>query len=157
MAAHNLTDIAYQQLLLFIIATKLRPMVLWYTLSLRDHIRFAADDTPSLLAMNLEEVQSLFSARLDVFDTILGKLTDTELKLLYKDLTTILLHLLYNVEKVIHNLMGIIMDEDDYKVCYCAKFPTTTKPDVYDEDIPNNATNGIWAKAEDIHTAKIVY
>ena len=29
MAAHNLTDIAYQQLLIFIIAVKLRPMVLW--------------------------------------------------------------------------------------------------------------------------------
>ena len=29
MDAHNLTTIAYQQLLLFIIADKLNPMVLW--------------------------------------------------------------------------------------------------------------------------------
>ena len=48
------------------------------------------------------------------------------------------------------------MDEDGYKVLYCAKSPTTTKPDVYDEEIPNNATNVVWAKAEDIHTAIIV-
>ena len=37
--------------------------------------------------------------------------------------------------------MGLVMDKDNYKVCYCAKFPTITKPAVYDEYIPNNATN----------------
>ena len=37
---------------------------------------------------------------------------------------------------------------------YCAKFPTTTKPSVYDKNIPNNATNVVWAKSEAVHTAK---
>ena len=47
------------------------------------------------------------------------------------------------------------MDKDDYKVCYGAKFPTSTKPAVYNKDIPNNATNVVRAKAEDVHTLKI--
>ena len=59
------------------------------------------------------------------------------------------------MEKEIHNLMGLFMDKDDYKVCYGTKFPTTTKPAVYNKDIPNNATNVVRAKAEDVHTAKI--
>ena len=37
--------------------------------------------------------------------------------------------------------MGIVMDEDDYKVRYDAKFPKNTRPAVYDEVISNNATN----------------
>ena len=53
--------------------------------------------------------------------------------------------------------MVIVMDEDNYKQWYRAKLPMTTNPSVYDEDIPNNATNGIRYKAEDVHTAKIVY
>ena len=47
------------------------------------------------------------------------------------------------------------MDEDDYEVGYGAKFPMTTKPAVYDEDIPNNSTNVVRSKAEAVHTAKI--
>ena len=45
------------------------------------------------------------------------------------------------MEKGIHNLMGLVMDKDDYKLRYRAKLPTTTKPDVYDKDIPNNSKN----------------
>ena len=67
----------------------------------------------------------------------------------------ILLPLPCDAEKEIHNLMGLIMDEDDYKVGYGAKFPMTTKPAVYDEDIPNNSTNVVRSKAEAVHTAKI--
>ena len=73
MAAHNLTAIAYQQLLLFI------------TPSLRYRIRFAAGDTPSLPAMKPEEFQSLFAARLDIFDPIPGQSTDADLTRLHKD------------------------------------------------------------------------
>ena len=51
--------------------------------------------------------------------------------------------------------MGLLMEEDDYKGRYGAKFPTNTKPAVYDEDIPNNAMNVVRAKAEAAHTAKI--
>ena len=51
--------------------------------------------------------------------------------------------------------MGLLMDEDDYKVRYGAKFPKTTRPVIYNEDISNNATNVVQAKAEAVHTAKI--
>ena len=52
--------------------------------------------------------------------------------------------------------MGLVVDEDDYKLRYGTKFPKTTRPDVYYEYISNNATNLVWAKAEAVHTAKIV-
>ena len=48
------------------------------------------------------------------------------------------------------------MDEDNYKQRYCTKFSTPTNPAVYDETIPDNATNVVWAKAEAVHTSKIV-
>ena len=47
------------------------------------------------------------------------------------------------------------MDKDNYKVRYCANFPTTTNPSVYYYNIPNNATNVVQAKAEAIHESKI--
>ena len=120
---HSLTANAYQQLLLFIVAVKLRLMVLWYTPYLRDSILFAANHKPFLPAMKPEESQFLFAARLDVFDPVLGQPTDTDLTWICEEITTILLPLLYDVEKGIHNLMGLIMDEDYYKVRYHSKFP----------------------------------
>ena len=51
--------------------------------------------------------------------------------------------------------MGLVMDKEDYKQRYCVKFPTSTKPAVYNETLPNNATNVIRAKAESVHTTKI--
>ena len=45
------------------------------------------------------------------------------------------------MEKGTHNLMGLVMDKDDYKQRYCAKSPTSTKPSVYDEKNTNKATN----------------
>ena len=155
MAAHNLTDIYYEQLLLFIIAVKLRPMVLWYTPSLRDRIRFADDKTPSLPAMKPEEVQLMFAARINIFDPISGQPTNNDLMQLREELALVLLPLPYNMDNGIHNLMGLVMDEDDYKVRYDTKFPNTTRPAVYDEDISNNATNLVRAKAEAVRTAKI--
>ena len=60
------------------------------------------------------------------------------------------------VEKGVHNLVVLFMDKDYYNQRYCAKFPTPTKLDVYDETIPKNATSVVWSKAEAVHTAKIV-
>ena len=83
----------------------------------------------------------LFVARHDVFDPILWKPTDVDLTRLHGELTLIIPPLPYNVEKGIHNLIGLVMDDDEYKVRYGAKFPKTTRPVVYDKDISNNATN----------------
>ena len=105
--------------------------------------------------MNPEEVQFLFAAQLEVFDPISGQPTDADLTRLREDLTLILIPPPYNVEKGIHNLMGIVMDKDYYKVLYGAKFPKTTRPSVYDKDISNNSTNVVQAKAKAVYTTKI--
>ena len=94
MADHSSTDFAYQNLLLFIIAIKLRHMVQLYTPSPRERFRFAADATPSLPAMKREEVQSMFAAQLDVFNPISIQLPNADLMRLREDLTIILLHLM---------------------------------------------------------------
>ena len=52
--------------------------------------------------------------------------------------------------------MGIVLDKDNYKLRYRAKFPNPTKPSLYDETIPNNATNLVQSKAKALHTARIV-
>ena len=130
-------------------------MVFFYTPSLRYHLRFDADTTPSLLTMNPEELQLMFAARLDLFDPILGHPTGADLTRLSEELTTIIIPLYYDVEKGNHNLLGIMMDEGDYNQRYCAKFPTPTKPSVYGETIPDNATNVACAKPEAAHKANI--
>ena len=105
--------------------------------------------------MNPEEVQFLFAARIDGFEPILGQPTDAGLKQLCEELMRILLPLPFDVVKGIHDSMGLGMDKYNYKQRYWAKFPRTTKPAVYDDTIPNNATNVVWAKAEAVRTAKI--
>ena len=119
-------------------------------------LRFSDNSTPSLPATNPEEIQSLFAARLDVFDPILGKTINADFMRLHEELTRILLPLPCEVEKGNYNLLGLVMDEEDYKHHYRTKFPTPTKPAVYDKAILNNTTNVAWSKAKAIHTAKIV-
>ena len=59
------------------------------------------------------------------------------------------------MEKGIHNLTRLVMDEDDYKVRYFAKLPKTTRPAVYNKYISNNVMNVDRSKAKAVHTAKI--
>ena len=59
------------------------------------------------------------------------------------------------MEKIIHSLLGLIMDKEYYKQRYWIKFPTTTKPAVCDEKIPDNATNVDCAKAKAVYNANI--
>ena len=89
----------------------------------------------SIPAMKPGEVQSLFAAQLDVFDPISGQPTDTELNWIHEEITLILLPLPYDVEKGVHNLMGLVMGKAEYTVPYCAKFPNTTRPAVYNKEI----------------------
>ena len=51
--------------------------------------------------------------------------------------------------------MGLVMDEDDYKQRYHAKFTTPTNPNFYNETTTNNATDVVKSKDEALHTAKI--
>ena len=99
---------------------------------MRYSLHFTDDDNPSLPAMNPEEIQSMFAARIDLFKPISGNPIDADLTCLHEDLTSTLLPLPYDVEKVIHNLLGPVMDKEYYKQRYCTKLPTPTKPAVYD-------------------------
>ena len=130
-------------------------MVLWYNPYLSDCLCFASDATPYIPTPKLGEVQSLFVARLDVFDPITGLPNDADLTWLHKDLTAILFPLPYNVEKGIQNLTVLVMDEDDYKQRYCAKLPTPTNPNFYNESTPNNATDVVYSKDEAVHMSTI--
>ena len=119
-------------------------------------LRFADNATPSLHTVNTEEIESLFAAWLYLFEPILGKIINAGLMRLREDLTRILLPLPYDVEKGIYNLLGLLVTyEVDYEQHYCTKFPTPTKPAVYDEAIPNNTTNVDRTKAKAVHTSKI--
>ena len=71
-----------------------------------------------------------FVAWLNLFKPISGQPTDTDLTRLHADLITTLLPLPYDVEKVIHNLLGLVMGKEYYKQRYCTKLPTPTKPTV---------------------------
>ena len=65
--------------------------------------------------MKPEEVQSLFAERIEVFEPISGHTNDADLTRLRKELTIILLPLPCDVEKGIHNIIGLVLDEDNYK------------------------------------------
>ena len=99
---------------------------------MRYHLCFAADAMSALPSMKLEEIQLLFAARLDIFNSIWGQPTNTDLKRLRDELIMILLPIPYDVEKGIHNILGLVMDKEYYKQRYCTKLPTPTKPAVYD-------------------------
>ena len=102
--------------------------------------------------MNSEEVKLLFASQFDVFYPILGQPTDADLMQLREELAMILLPLLYDADKGIQHLMVLVMDEEDYELQFCAKFSTPTNPVVYNETVPNNATNVVRAKSKAIHT-----
>ena len=59
------------------------------------------------------------------------------------------------MDKGIHNLVVLVMDKEDYKVRYCAKFTKTTRTAVYNKEISSNATNMVRERVEAVHTAKI--
>ena len=98
---------------------------------MRYHLRFSANTTTSLPVINPGEIQSLFAAWIDLFELILGHPTDTDLTRLREELTEIFLPIPYDVEKIIQNLLALVMYEEDYKQRYCAKLSMTTKPSVY--------------------------
>ena len=68
---------------------------------------------------------------------------------------TILIPILYDMEKGIKNIMGLVLDKENYMQHYHAKLPTPTKPVVYDETIPNNFMNMVQEKAEAVHMEKL--
>ena len=66
----------------------------------------------------------------------------------------LLLPIAYYGEKGIHNLVVLIIDEDDYREHHGANFPTPSRPEIYDVDIPIDASNSVRVRCEAAHTAK---
>ena len=79
---------------------------------------------------------------------------DPDLSNLRETLTALLLPIAYDGEKGIHNIVGLIMDEDAYKALHGANFPTPSRPAIYDVDIPIDASNTVRVRREAAHTTK---
>ena len=69
-------------------------------------------------------------------------------------LTAILLPITYDGKKGNHNLVGIIMDEDTYRARHGAKFPTPSRPTIYDVNTLIDTSNVVRVRREAAHTAK---
>ena len=66
----------------------------------------------------------------------------------------LILPIAYDGEKGIHNLVGLIMDEDAYRARHGANFPMPSCPAIYDVDIPIDASNAVRVRREAAHTVK---
>ena len=104
--------------------------------------------------MKSDEIQSLFETKLETYASVEGQPSDPDLSALQETLTTLLLPIAYNGEKGIHNLVGLIMDEDAYRARHGTNFPTPSRPAIYDVDIPIDASNALKVRHEAAHTAK---
>ena len=46
------------------------------------------------------------------------------------------------------------MNEDAYTICHGANYPTPTRPEIYDVNIPIDASNAMRVQRKAAHTAK---
>ena len=104
--------------------------------------------------MKSDKIQSLFATKLETYATVEGQPSDPELSTLWETLTALLLTIAYDGEKGIHNLVGLIMNEDAYKSRHGAKFSTPSCPAIYDNDIPIDASNAVRVRRGAAHITK---
>ena len=107
--------------------------------------------------MKSDKIQSLFATAHETYAPVEGQPSNPDLSTLQETLTTLLLTISYDGEKGIHNLVGLIMDEDAYKMRHGANFPTPSCPAIYDVDISIDASNAVRVRREVAHTAKKEY
>ena len=74
--------------------------------------------------MKSDEIQSLFAAQLKTYAPIEGQPSNPDLSSLREMITNLLLPIAYDGENGVHNLVGLIMNEDAYKERHGANFPT---------------------------------
>ena len=104
--------------------------------------------------MKSDEIQSLFATSIKTYTPVKGQPSDPDLSTLRETLTALFIPMAYDGKKVIHNLVGIIMNEDAYKAHYGANFPTLSRPAIYDVNIPIDASNAVRVRSKAAHTAK---
>ena len=64
--------------------------------------------------MKSDEIQSLFAMAIETYALVEGQPSDPDLSTLRETLTTLLLPIAYDGEKGIHNLVGLVMNEEAY-------------------------------------------
>ena len=104
--------------------------------------------------MKLDEIQLLFATAIETYAPVEGQPSDPDLSTLLETLTALLLPITYDGKKVIHNLVGLIMNEYAYKMRYGVNFPTPAWPAIYNVKIPINASNAVRFCREAAHMAK---
>ena len=104
--------------------------------------------------MKSDEIQLLFVTKLETYAPVEGQPFDPDLSALWEMLTALLLTISHDGKKGIHNIVGLIMDEDAYRAWHGANFPTPSRPAIYNVDIPINASNAVQVRREAAHTAK---
>ena len=103
--------------------------------------------------MKSDKIQSLFATAHETYAPVEGQPSNPDLSTLPETLTALLLTIAYDGEKGVHNLVGLIMGEDAYKARHGANFPTPSSPEIYDVDIPIDASNAVRVRREASHTA----
>ena len=78
--------------------------------------------------MKSDEIQSLFATAIKTHAPVKGQPLDPDLSTLQETMTVLLLPIVYDGKKGVHNLVGIIMNEDAYKTRYGANFLTPPRP-----------------------------
>ena len=104
--------------------------------------------------MKSDDIQSLFVTTLETYAPVEGKPSDPYLSKIWEMLTALLLIITYDGEKGIHNLVGLIIDEDAYRARHGVDFPTPPCPTIYDVDIPIDVSNAVRVRREAGHTYK---
>ena len=80
--------------------------------------------------MKSDKIQLLFATALKTYTPVEGQTSDPDLSTLRETLTAIIPPIAYDGEKGIHNLVGLIMDEDAYRARHGANFPTPNNQSV---------------------------
>ena len=100
--------------------------------------------------MTPEDITTLFAAADEAFPAIVGQPEDQDLHALIEVLTPLLLEIPYDLEKGVHNLVGLIQADADYTAEFGngAAFVRPGRLIPYDATIKSDASNVDRARAE---------
>ena len=103
-----------------------------------------------------DDVRALFDAARDTFEVEEGQPTESYITRLQETMAGILYTVRYDAEKGEHNLIGIVIDDEEYKDRYNKSFQRPKRPAAYDDTIKEDDKVTIKVrKAEAIHKARL--
>ena len=85
--------------------------------------------------MTPSEITAKFVEASDAFIVIEGQHTDSDVNRVFKALSHILYPTEYNETDAVHNLIGIIQDDDPYKTKHGLSLPRPKRPKIFNETI----------------------